>query len=283
MAQDSMLPIYAKALVKALPFRSAPSQTMPRRAIDRSVPIEASSYAGFTSVVDAKLSNVVHPGYLHILAFPLSMQLLSDPGVPLSMLGMVHIHNRLDSLAPVVVGDVVDLHVELDGPFTHPSGTTINVIVEAKVDGVVVMVETTTYLAKGRSIGATREAELPARTDFESPSPTALWRLDPIIGTRYARASGDYNPIHLSGLAARGFGFPRTIAHGMYCASRALAAVDVRLDAYRWEVSFAKPVLLPSTVGFAITDGGRHRALKSAVFDLSKGKPHVLSEVSEIG
>ncbi len=277
-----MLPLYAKAVLKALPLGTAKTGPMPSRTIMRSVPIEAASYAGFTNVVGAGLGNIVHPGYLHVLAFPLSMQLLSDPEVPLPMMGMVHIHNRIDVHGPVRVGDVVDLHVRLDGPYQHKSGTTLDILVEGKVDGVVKMVETTTYLAKGRTLPEAKPRAGIEREEFTAPTPTAVWHLDPIIGTRYARASGDYNPIHLSGLAARGFGFPRVIAHGMYSASRALAAVDTRLEDYRWDVTFAKPVLLPSTVGFAITEGRRHEAAKFAVFDLRKGRPHVLSEVSEL-
>ena len=282
MAKESMLPLYAKALLKALPLGTRTSPDLPGRALDRSLPIEADAYAGFTGVVGAGLGNIVHPGYLHVLAFPLSMQLLGDPEVPLPMMGMVHVHNRIDNLSPVHVGDSVDLHVELAGPYQHSAGTTIEVIVEAKVDGGLKMRETTTYLAKGKRLPNAEAKAQPPREEFIAPTPTALWRLDPIIGKRYAHASGDYNPIHLNGLAAKGFGFPRVIAHGMYCASRALSAVDTRLESYRWDVSFAKPVLLPSTVGFAITQGRRNEAAKFAVFDTKTGKPHVLSEVSEL-
>lgn len=282
MAKQSMLPLYAKAVLKALPLGGRTSPDLPGRALDRSMPIEADAYAGFTSVIGAGLGNIVHPGYLHVLAFPLSLQLLSDPEVPLPMMGMVHIHNRIDSLGAVRVGDSVDFHVELAGPYQHSAGTTIDVIVEAKVDGAPKMRETTTYLAKGKRLPNAEPQAQPVREEFTAPTPTALWRLDPIIGQRYAHASGDYNPIHLNGLAAKGFGFPRLIAHGMYGASRALSAVDTRLDSYRWDVSFAKPVLLPSTVGFAITEGRRQGAAKFAVFDLRTGKPHILSEVSEL-
>lgn len=282
MAKDSMLPLYAKAVLKALPLGTRTSPDLPSRSLDRSMPIEADAYAGFTTVIGAGLGNTVHPGYLHVLAFPLSMQLLCDPEVPLPMMGMVHIHNRIDSLGAVHIGDSVDFHVELAGPYQHSAGTTIEVIVEAKVEGALRMRETTTYLAKGKKLPNAEAKPQPPREEFTAPTPSALWRLDPIIGQRYAHASGDYNPIHLNGLAAKGFGFPRLIAHGMYGASRALSAVDTRLESYRWDVSFAKPVLLPSTVGFAITEGQRHEAAKFAVFDLKSGKPHILSEVSAL-
>lgn len=280
MMADSMLPVYGRALLKTLPIGPRTSPELPERSIDRSVPLEPVAYAGFAHVVRQSLSDVVHPGYLHILAFPLSMQLLADPEVPLPMLGLVHIHNRVDMLAPVHLGDVVDYHLELAGPFEHTKGTTIEVRVDAKVDGRPVMSEVSTYLAKGRKLpGAESKAQVP-HAEFTAPQPTALWRLDPIIGQRYAQVSGDYNPIHLNGLAAKGFGFPRQIAHGMYTASRALSAMDPRLDSYRWDVSFAKPILLPATVGYALTEGRRHEASRSAVFDRKSGKPHVLSQVA---
>lgn len=283
MAKDSNLSLYAKALIKALPIPGRHLDGgLPVRAIDRSVPLDAVAYAGFTSVVKAKLDDTVHPGYLHILAFPLSMQLLSDPGVPLPMMGMVHIGNRVDMHAPVRLGDVIDLHVELAGPYTHPSGTTIDVVVEGRVDGQLRMVERTTYLAKGAKLSGAIPREDAERVPFEAPAVTALWRIAPITAKRYAKASGDYNPIHLNGLAAKGFGFPTVIAHGMYCASRAFAAVDTRLDAYRWEVTFAKPVVLPATVGFAIVDGHRQEASSAVVFDPKRGKPHVFSQVTAI-
>ncbi len=278
----SMLPVYAKAVLKALPFGTRPGTDLPDRTIARSIAIDATAYAGFAKVIEAPLRDVVHPGYLHVLAFPLSMQLLSDPAVPLPLVGMVHIRNRVEVIRPVRIGDVVDFSVSLAGPFAHPAGTTIDVEVTAQVDGETVLTETTTYLAKGKRLAGAQEQPQPAREDFVAPLPTARWRLDPIIGQRYAKVSGDYNPIHLNGLAARGFGFPKVIAHGMYTASRALAVADPRLESYRWDVSFAKPILLPATVGFAFTGGARHEAADFAVFDPAKGKPHVLSSVTEV-
>lgn len=282
MMADSMLPIYARALLKTLPMGPRTSPELPENAIDRSIPLEPVAYAGFAHVVGHRLDDIVHPGYLHILGFPLSMQLLSDPEVPLPMMGMVHIHNRVDMHSQARLGEVVDFHLELAGPFEHTKGTTIEVRLDAKVDGRPVMEEVSTYLAKGRKLsGAKPKAQVP-HLEFTAPQPSALWRLDPIIGQRYAKVSGDYNPIHLNGLAAKGFGFPKQIAHGMYSASRAFSAMDPRLESYRWDVSFAKPILLPGTVGYALTEGRRHEASRSAVFDRKTGKPHVLSQVAHL-
>ena len=42
----------------------------------------------------------------------------------------------------------------------------------------------------------------------------ARWELPAGAGRRYARVSGDYNPIHLWALTARPFGFRAPILHG---------------------------------------------------------------------
>ena len=63
------------------------------------------------------------------------------------------------------------------------------------------------------------------------------------------------NPIHLSALSAKAFGFPRAIAHGMYTASRAFTESRIDLSRpLRWDVSFDAPVTLPGTVLVAYED-----------------------------
>jgi acyl dehydratase len=88
---------------------------------------------------------------------------------------------------------------------------------------------------------------------------TATWRIPKDAGRRYAKVSGDVNPIHLNALAAKAFGFKRAIAHGMWVKARALAAFAGRLpDAVSVDVEFHKPLYLPSTVGLstAHAEGG---------------------------
>jgi hypothetical protein len=90
---------------------------------------------------------------------------------------------------------------------------------------------------------------LPREEPPPAPPVTAHWRVADDTGRRYAAVSGDHNPIHLHGLAAKAFGFPWAIAHGMWTKARCLAALRVP-DAFEIDVKFRKPVLLPSTVTF---------------------------------
>ena len=76
------------------------------------------------------------------------------------------------------------------------------------------------------------------------------WSVSEHIGRQYATVSGDYNPIHLSALTAKLFGFKRAIAHGMWSKARCLAELDQHIpDAgYTVDVNFRRPVFLPSKV-----------------------------------
>ena len=119
--------------------------------------------------------------------------------------------------------------------------------------------------------------------DFEVPvgdlsRATATWRIPDDAGRRYAKVSGDVNPIHLSGLTAKAFGFKRAIAHGMWVKARALGALAGRLpDALRADVVFTKPLFLPSTVTLSTeqADGGWDVAVRSA----SSGTEHVVGTI----
>ena len=80
------------------------------------------------------------------------------------------------------------------------------------------------------------------------------------FGLRYARVSGDYNPIHMFAATAKLFGFPRAIAHGLWNKGRALAELSARLPAagYAVSVRFQKPVLLPAEVRLLTSEPGSH-------------------------
>ncbi len=98
-------------------------------------------------------------------------------------------------------------------------------------------------------------------------------------GRRYASVSGDHNPIHLYGLTAKAFGFPRQIAHGMWSMARCVGALENRLpDAVTVAVAFKRPILLPGTVAF-----GSRRVDDGYAFSLSSpatGAPHLAGSAS---
>ena len=67
-------------------------------------------------------------------------------------------------------------------------------------------------------------------------------------GWRYARVSGDFNPIHLTARTAQMFGFKQAVAHGMWSLGRCLAAAAPHLPKGKMQIDtqFKLPVYIPS-------------------------------------
>lgn len=95
---------------------------------------------------------------------------------------------------------------------------------------------------------------------------------------RYAVASGDPNPVHLSDDAAVAAGFPAVIAHGMYTlalAGRALEAWSGGGGHVRdLRAKFTRPVVVPDDEeGTVVTVGGVVRSVEQS-------GPHALVTVA---
>jgi hypothetical protein len=182
-----------------------------------------------------------------MLAFPLQVRLLADRQFPLPLPGLVHLRNVITQHRPIAAAEPLTLRVHAERLAAHPKGAQVDLVASADAGGTRVWSSRSTYLARGAKAPV---ADLPSDLDVALPAePASVWRIPSDAGRRYAAVSGDVNPIHLNALAAKAFGFPRAIAHGMWCKARALAAIEARLpDAFTVDVAFRKPVLLPSAV-----------------------------------
>lgn len=94
------------------------------------------------------------------------------------------------------------------------------------------------------------------------------------LGRKFAKVSGDYNPIHLYPFTAKLFGFPRNIAHGMWSLGKALAKYPKATEVpYELTVLFKTPVLLPAQVVFREQEGGL--GIEFDLVDKNEEKPHM--------
>ncbi|WP_161794259.1 MaoC/PaaZ C-terminal domain-containing protein [Demequina sediminicola] len=204
--------------------------------------------ADYCRVTGFTLRNHVPPTWLHVLTFPLQVHLLGDKDASVRLAGAIHVSNTMTLHRPVSSQDVLELGVGTTDLRPHRKGALVDLTSRVRVDGEVAWEGVSTYLAQGMSTPG--EVEERERTPFTPVTPQARWRLSASLGREYRRVSGDPNPIHTSRIAARGFGFPRPIIHGMWTHARALAALEGQLtDSYTAQVDFLKPIFLPGTVG----------------------------------
>ena len=235
-----------------LPFVAGRGKQMP--PLERSlagVRVDAKQLAEYARVCGFTLRDTLPATYLHIRAFPLHMQLMTDGKFPFPAVGLVHLSNRIAVHRPARSSEVFDLHVRVTPIEPHPKGKTFTIVSEARVDGELVWEDHSTMLRRGKGSGERAERQqqpLPAGAGVE-------WKLPENLGRKYGAVSGDRNPIHIHPYTAKLFGFPRAIAHGMWTKARCLAALEPLPDAYTVDVSFRKPILLPGRVTFAHEDG----------------------------
>ncbi len=237
--------------------------------------LDAGTLAAYQRLCGFTITARVPSTFVHVQAFPLSTALLGAADFPLPLLGLVHVHNRITQLRPIDAAEALDLRVWADDLRDHPAGHQVDIEAEARVAGAVVWRGTSTYLHRAHKPAArTDKNDTP-----EPPPPVAFWRLPADLGRRYARVSGDRNPIHLSKVSAKAFGFPAAIAHGMWLNARALGAMEPRLpEAYTVDVAFKTPTFLPSTVAFAAvrTENGWQFGVRNA----GTGKPHLTAAIT---
>ncbi|MGV9210606.1 MaoC/PaaZ C-terminal domain-containing protein [Micromonospora sp. RB23] len=265
-------PLYRRAVLGALPGlgRGRKSNDLP--AVEfavHGVQVDRAHLADYDRVCGFRLTDRLPATYPHVLGFPLALRLMTAPGFPIALTGVVHVGNRITTHRPITADETLDFTTYAENLRPHDRGRQADVVLVGSVDGEEVWRGVSTYLGRERTPGGRERGERPT-----PPTATARWRVEPRVGTEYARVSGDHNPIHTSRLGARLFGFRQPIAHGMWSKARCLAALETRLpDAYTVEVAFKLPVPLPSTVNFALLpDGG------FALHD-SGGRPHLVGLV----
>ncbi len=265
--QPNLLASYGKAALGMLPLPGGgaggglPERTL---ALD-GLRVDPADLAAYARVCGLRLTDTLPLTYGFVLAFPSVMKLMTERDFPLPAIGMVHVGNRIEQLRPVSVSEPLDIRVHAQGLGPHRKGTQVELASEIAVGRETVWRQVSTFLKIG---GASSDSGgRGGRQDepVDRGAPTTVLRADQKLIARYAAVSGDRNPIHVSSLGAKAFGFPRTIAHGMWSAAAALGAVEGRIPEHAvYDVRFGKPMVLPARADEFVTavDGGWELALR---------------------
>src|SRR4051812_10040375 len=221
---------YALPLIRKVPvIGPGHAKDLPDLAFAlQDVQLDPRHVADYARVCGFDLRNAVPPTYLHVLAFPLAMRLMTDGAFPFGVLGLVHVANRIEHVRPVLSSETPALRVHAEDLRDHPRGRQFDVVAVATIDGERVWKGRSTYLRRGGG-GEGAPQGKDDKKPAVPPAPEAIWSVPGDIGRRYGAVSGDRNPIHLHDLSARLFGMPRAIAHGMWLKARVLAALQPEL------------------------------------------------------
>lgn len=279
--------------------------TLPSVNIMGKLSLNATDLASFTAAVLQQNSPTsattttatVNPFFLPSLTVPLTIHLLAHRAVPIAPFGAVNTRNTLLFLSPSACRDFLSLQAAATaGELTYTAsfggpgcaglrrkrGVEFCITITVLVSGREICVQECWFLAflpktteprfretgeegKKKSSNPSSSSAGAAATAASSSTTLALTPADPL---RWAAASKDYNPIHVSPLGARLFGFKSVIAHGNHVAALAVQGLlsDVKTSAHHhhhhhaeaerilWrgekpfvlEVKFVRPTGLPT-------------------------------------
>lgn len=245
-------PIYRKVLFGKLRPGFRAGDTMPRLgARCRGVRVNGENLTAYRQVCHIPEAPHLPPLYPHVMTGSLHLAIMTMDDFPLSMMGAVHLRNHVLEHRRLRADEAFDVACELASHRIAKAGIELDVTTKlTDASGALAWESISTYLVRGKfgEPGTPPErAEVPeGAVEHE----VAGWPVPPGTGRRYAKVCGDYNPIHISPITAKLFGFKRDIAHGMWVAAVSLAKLgDLSGDApVRCDILFKGPTFMNSKV-----------------------------------
>lgn len=228
-----------------LPILPDISITLPDQVIDTKRKALFDSVVAWQSVD----SDVLHPCYKHMMAFPLHLMLMLDSAFPFALLGLVHTENNIQQIRSVHPREKLTITCSFADLRKHPKGWEFAIVTEVSANNELVWREQSINLFR---TGENPPVNKPAtKAKHVEEKQQQIWALPSDLGRQYAKASGDYNPIHLFPFAAKLFGFKQHIAHGMWSQARCLSALyEQTNEPFSCACKFVKPTYLPGKVNF---------------------------------
>lgn len=280
VTQPSGLKNLLRAAAGAMPFRPR-SDTLPDRMLTvEDLPIDSANVAAYAAVTGLRFGDTVPLTYPFALTFPTVMSLVTGFDFPFAALGSVHIENHITQYRPIAVTDTVSAKVHAQNLREHRRGLLVDIVTDVTVGNEKAWQQVTTFLHQQKT-SLSDEPKPPPQKEPKLGPPNAMLRITAGQIRQYASVGGDHNPIHTNPIAAKLFGFPTVIAHGMFSAAAVLANIEGQLpDAVKYSVRFVKPVVLPARAGLyvdRITDGWE-LTLRHA----TKGDPHLKGSVTAL-
>lgn len=202
------------------------------------------------------------------------MMVMTDSELGVDVLRLLHSEQDMGFLRPMVPGDIITSVATIAAITDEPSGESLAVEVQCTNQrGEVVQRMRFTALIRGRS---TRERKR-ARGEEAAPVGEPLLRISQKIDDdqtfRYAKASGDHNPIHVDEGVAKLAGLPGIVVHGLCTmAFTSKVMIDQLCDGdprrlSRLRARFSRPVFPGQEITTAVWPLSDHGGSKNYLYE----------------
>ncbi len=246
-----MTPALARVLLGKKPYVASSDIVIEPVELEvRRVVLSARHLQRYRNVCAVRARTQLPPAYLHVVAMPMHMQLFHSRQFPVKVLGLIHLRNTIRVLRDVDMKAPLRLRITFDTMRLTDFGQEYDFTTRFDHDGEVVWEEVSTMFARG-AVQVKEGGKRPSIERSAHPENgvvTETLDVSENTGWRYARVSGDLNPIHLTARTAKMFGFKQAVAHGMWSLGRCLGAAAPQLPTARMQIDtqFKLPVYIPS-------------------------------------
>jgi hypothetical protein len=236
----------------------------------------------YNKVCNFKNDSFLPATYPHILAFPLHMSLLTHTEFPFSLLGLVHLSNSIKQYRRIAAQEPLDLECHLGSAKPHAAGISFEVITQGFSAGKRIWESVSTFLFIEKKANKDKKTSTKKHLPPSKLTNSTFWTLGADLGQKYAKVSGDFNPIHLNKYSARLFGFKQAIIHGMWSKARILSQFGniIDEDSISIDVEFKLPVYIPGKV--CLNWEKSSDALTFQLLDELCIKPHLIGQISKL-
>jgi acyl dehydratase len=258
-SSPSLWSIYPRVIAARKPALLRDGTTVPR--IEAELPavrIDASHLRAYRECCGAADAAVLPIAYPHVLASGLHLAVLSHAAFPVKLLGLVHVRSVIRQHCAQTADAGGVLLVAIEGHVETDRGQEFTLRTQWRAaNGELTWEEDCIFLArrKGRAPAGRRSADSDWSAETEAQPigvRTTSFQAPIGLGRSYGLLGGDLNPIHLSDLSARVFGFKAAIAHGMWSLARCASDLDATMlqNSCELAVNFKLPVFLPAWLLF---------------------------------
>ena len=216
--------LYARAIARQLPLLGGGGDSLPDRELTlERVEIDREHLGDYDRVCGFRYRDELPPTYLHVVAFPLALELMTARDFPLKPMGLVHVANRIEQRRRLRADETPSLRVRAEGLREHPRGTQFDIVAQAGD----AWLERSTYLRR----------EKPGTGDGEDEAPreaSAVWRVTRAHHAALRRGVGRSQPdppapADRAGVRPAAADRPRHVAEGaLRSRARGAAAGRVR-------------------------------------------------------
>ncbi len=276
------LALYARAAASSLRHLGRSSKTAPQDVPELATELPAAVPAprqltALRTLFGSEDDGLVSPVWPYVASFPAHLAHLADPRFPLPLMGTIHIRTHLHQRRPLLATETLRLVAKLANAREGVKGLEFDLVTETFAEGDSSPVHVTTATMLRRS-----GKEPPPRTGVDRPALDGIGAKNTVLSTtpldarRFAQVSGDINPIHLSAVTARLFGFRGMVLHGMWSVGKIAAlhrAVFAR-DAASMSCDFKLPILVPARLVYRSWPEAEKHHFR--LLDAKAEKPHAI-------